>query len=114
MNAVEDRPRRLLIHTERDGDDHVFLAVRDTGTGFDPRSAERLFHAFYSTKSGGMGIGLSVCRSIIESHRGRLTAAPNAGPGATFWFSIPCGPETRAKVLDWDMMTDAPRAIGQS
>jgi len=91
MSGVEDRPRQLLIKTEREVDegDRVRLAVQDTGIGFEPSGVERLFDAFYTTKSGGMGIGLSVSRSIIESHRGRLGAVPNDGPGATFWFSIP-------------------------
>jgi hypothetical protein len=88
MSGVEDRPRQLLIKTEREVEE-VRLAVHDTGIGFEPSGVERLFDAFYTTKSGGMGIGLSVSRSIIESHRGRLGAAPNEGPGATFWFSIP-------------------------
>jgi signal transduction histidine kinase len=91
MSGVEDRPRHLQIKTEREVDegDRVRLTVQDTGIGFEPSGVERLFDAFYTTKSGGMGIGLSVSRSIIESHRGRLGAAPNEGPGATFWFSIP-------------------------
>lgn len=91
MSAVEDRPRHLLIRTERDGGDQVRLTVRDSGIGFDPQAADRLFQAFYTTKGDGMGIGLSVSRSIIESHHGRLWAARNDGPGATFCFSIPCG-----------------------
>jgi signal transduction histidine kinase len=91
MRGVEDRPRQLLIKTDREGDDgdRVRLAVQDTGVGFEPSGVERLFDAFYTTKSGGMGIGLSVSRCIIENHRGRLGAVPNEGPGATFWFSIP-------------------------
>src|SRR3984957_11297259 len=91
MSGVEDRPRQLLMKTEREGDegDRVRLTVQDTGIGFEPSGVERLFDAFYSTKSGGMGLGLSVSRSIVESHRGRLGAVPNEGPGATFWFSIP-------------------------
>jgi len=89
MSTVEDRPRRLVISTAAEDDDHVRLMVQDTGVGFDPQSAKRLFEAFYTTKSGGMGIGLSVSRSIIESHHGRLWAVPNDGPGATFAFSIP-------------------------
>jgi PAS domain S-box-containing protein len=93
MSGVDDRPRQLVIRTERDEGDRVHLAVQDTGVGFDPQSMDRLFEAFYTTKSGGMGIGLSVSRSIIESHHGRLWAAPNDGPGATFAFSIPRGPE---------------------
>jgi signal transduction histidine kinase len=89
MRAVDDRPRQLLIRTERDAGDCVRLSVEDAGVGFDPEAADRLFEAFYSTKSGGMGIGLSVSRSIIESHHGCLWAAANDGPGATFSFSIP-------------------------
>jgi signal transduction histidine kinase len=67
----------------------VRLSVEDTGVGFEPERAEALFDAFYTTKQGGMGIGLSVSRSIIEGHHGRLWAAPKNGPGATFAFSIP-------------------------
>jgi signal transduction histidine kinase len=89
MSGIEDRPRRLVIRTEREGNEYVRLSVEDTGGGFEPQDAERLFEAFYTTKSGGMGIGLSVSRSIIESHQGRLWAEPNNGPGATFSFSIP-------------------------
>jgi PAS domain S-box-containing protein len=93
MSGVDDRPRKLAIRTERDEDDRVRLTVQDTGVGFEPQVVGRLFEAFYTTKSGGMGIGLSVSRSIIESHHGRLWAAPNDGPGATFSFSIPRTPE---------------------
>jgi len=67
--------------------------MQDAGVGFEPQGADKLFEPFYTTKTGGMGIGLSVSRSIIESHHGRLWAAPNDGPGATFSFSIPRGPE---------------------
>jgi PAS domain S-box-containing protein len=93
MNDVDDRPRELVIRTERDEDDRVRLTVQDAGVGFDRQAAGRLFEAFYTTKNGGMGIGLSVSRSIIESHQGRLWAAPNDGPGARFSFSIPRAPE---------------------
>ncbi|HET7238705.1 MAG TPA: ATP-binding protein, partial [Terrimicrobiaceae bacterium] len=90
MSDVDDRPRHLLITTELDEDSHVRLTVRDAGVGLEPQSVNRLFEAFYSTKTNGMGIGLSVSRTIIESHHGRLWAAPNDdGPGATFSFSIP-------------------------
>ena len=71
----------------------VKLEVRDVGTGFEPGAAEKLFEAFYTTKANGMGIGLSICRSIIDNHNGRLWAAPNDGPGATFSFSIPAAAE---------------------
>jgi signal transduction histidine kinase len=92
MSGVEDRLRLLVIRT---GSDHegVRLSVHDTGTGFEPENLPRLFEAFYTTKSGGMGIGLSVSRSIIVSHRGRLWAELNEGPGATFTFSVPPVPE---------------------
>jgi PAS domain S-box-containing protein len=89
MSGVDDRPRKLVITTERDEGDCVRLSVQDTGVGYDPQDLGRLFEAFYTTKSNGMGIGLSVSRSIIESHHGRLWASPNDGPGATFSFSIP-------------------------
>ncbi len=98
MRDVDDRWRRLVVKTEQDDDDHVRLTVRDSGIGFNAELADKLFEAFYSTKSNGMGVGLSVSRSIIEHHRGRLWAAPNDGPGATFGFSIPCRPEDAAKV----------------
>jgi len=91
MAMVEDRPRQILIRTGREGNDHVRLSVRDAGIGVNPQDVERLFEAFYTTKSGGMGIGLSVSRSIIEKHHGRLWVEPNEGPGVTFSFSIPCG-----------------------
>src|SRR5919112_1511690 len=90
MAAVHDRPRRLLISTAREDGDWVRLSVRDSGVGFDPEIMTRLFGAFYTTKDGGMGIGLFVSRSIIERHQGRLWAAPNTdGPGSTFAFALP-------------------------
>jgi PAS domain S-box-containing protein len=90
MSGVKDRPRELVIRTEKDEADCVRLTVQDTGPGITPQDRERLFDAFYTTKTDGMGMGLSVSRSIIESHSGRLWTAPNDGPGATFSFSIPC------------------------
>jgi PAS domain S-box-containing protein len=97
MSDVDDRPRQLLIRTERDEDDRVLLTVQDAGVGFDPRAADRLFESFYTTKNDGMGIGLSVSRSIIESHHGRLWATLNDGPGAAFSFSIPRTPEGKPR-----------------
>jgi signal transduction histidine kinase len=95
MADVQDRPRQLLIKTERDEHgDNARLTVRDAGVGLSPQSLDSLFDAFHTTKSGGMGIGLFVSRSIIERHNGRLWAEPNYGvPGATFSFSIPRGAE---------------------
>jgi C4-dicarboxylate-specific signal transduction histidine kinase len=95
MSDVDDRPRRLVIRTERE-DDHARLTVQDVGVGIEPHGVERLFEPFYTTKGGGMGIGLSVSRSIIESHHGRLWATLNDGPGAAFSFSIPRAPEAFA------------------
>jgi C4-dicarboxylate-specific signal transduction histidine kinase len=89
MVDVHDRPRHLRIRTEREGGDHVRLTVRDAGVGLPAQSMDSLFDAFYTTKSGGMGIGLFVSRSIVERHQGRLWAEANDGPGATFSFSVP-------------------------
>ncbi len=89
MIDVHGRQRQLLIKTERE-DSSVRLSVRDTGVGLSPESPDSLFDPFYTTKSGGMGIGLFVSRSIVERHQDRLWAEPNQGcPGATFSFSIP-------------------------
>ncbi|HEX2343269.1 MAG TPA: ATP-binding protein [Vicinamibacterales bacterium] len=93
MAAVDDRPRQLLIRTEDEDGDRVRVSVRDAGVGVDPQNLSKMLDAFYTTKSDGMGIGLSVSRSIIERHHGRLWAEPNDGPGATFLFSIPSEPE---------------------
>ena len=89
MSGVHDRARDLLIKTDRDGAGHVRLSVRDVGAGIDGENMERLFTAFHTTKPGGMGIGLSISRSIVERHHGRLWAEPNDGPGTTFSLSIP-------------------------
>ena len=90
MSTIDNRPREVLIRTQRDDENQVRLTIRDAGIGFAPEAAANLFDAFYTTKNDGMGIGLSVSRSIIEAHRGRLWAAPNDGPGATFSFTVPC------------------------
>ena len=92
MRSIDDHPREMIVKTERAEEDHVRLSVQDAGVGLGPQGGDRLFEPFYTTKNGGMGIGLSVSRSIIENHHGRLWAAPNDGPGATFSFSIPCHP----------------------
>lgn len=88
MGTVTDRPRELVVETKREDAEHVRVAVRDVGVGLDPESIHRLFDAFYTTKSGGMGMGLSISRSIIENHGGRLWAVANEGPGATFLFTV--------------------------
>ena len=94
MVAVDDRPRQLVVRTARDAGDRVRLTVKDAGEGFDSHTVDKFFEAFYTTKPSGMGIGLSVSRSIIESHHGRIWAEPNDGPGATFAFAIPCAVES--------------------
>jgi PAS domain S-box-containing protein len=90
MSTVDDRPHELLFRTEVDEDDRVRVSVQDSGVGLDPQTLDQLFQTFYTTKEEGMGIGLSVSRSIIENHHGRLWATSNDGPGVTFSFSIPC------------------------
>src|SRR5262249_38060177 len=86
MKAIEDRPRELIVRSELEEAGGVRVSVQDTGVGLDPQALERVFEAFYTTKSNGMGIGLSVSRSIIERHEGRLWASPNQDHGATFAF----------------------------
>jgi two-component system sensor kinase FixL len=92
MVDVHDRPRQLLVRTEREDGDRVRVSVRDAGVGVAPQNVDKLLDAFYTTKTDGMGIGLSISRSIIERHHGRLWAQANDGPGATFSFSVPSGP----------------------
>ena len=89
MATIDDRPRQLLIRTVAD-DDNATVFVQDSGIGFDPEITGRLFESFFTTKQDGMGIGLSLSRSIVEAHHGHLWAARNDGPGSTFAFSIPC------------------------
>jgi PAS domain S-box-containing protein len=95
MRGVDDRPRQLVLRTERE-DDRARLTVQDVGVGIEPSGVDKLFEPFYTTKSGGMGIGLSVSRSIIERHHGHLWATLNDGPGAAFSFSIPRVPDSFA------------------
>ncbi len=94
MVDVHDRPRQLVIRTGGEDGDRVRVSVRDAGVGVDPQCVSKLLDAFYTTKSDGMGIGLSVSRSIIERHHGCLWAELNDGPGATFSFSIPSSQES--------------------
>jgi PAS domain S-box-containing protein len=94
MNQVEEAKRFLIIcgrHEIRDGVAMALVSVQDSGTGFKPGEKDRLFEAFYTTKPQGMGMGLAISRSIIETHGGRLWAEPNTGVGATFVFSLPVG-----------------------
>jgi signal transduction histidine kinase len=88
MSSVEDRGRDLVIRTQPSEEGRVQVAVQDSGIGLDPPSGERIFDAFYTTKPGGLGMGLSISRSIVETHGGRLWATANDGPGATFQFTL--------------------------
>jgi PAS domain S-box-containing protein len=89
MAHVTDRPRELVIRSHQDDTGQVLLTVKDSGVGISAENADRLFNAFFTTKSGGMGMGLSICRSIIEAHGGRISASGNVGPGTTFEFVLP-------------------------
>ena len=88
MSSVQDRPRELVIRTQEGEDDEVVVTVQDSGTGLDPKIMEQMFDAFYTTKSEGMGMGLSISRSIVQDHGGRLWATTNEGPGAIFQFTL--------------------------
>jgi len=92
MSAVDEGARELLISTGRSRTNGVLIAVRDSGPGIDPDHIERVFDAFYTTKSSGVGMGLSICRSIVDAHGGRLWADANEPRGAIFQFTLP-GPE---------------------
>jgi C4-dicarboxylate-specific signal transduction histidine kinase len=90
MQGVTDRSHALLIRTYKDETHQIVVAVKDNGVGIPAGTTDRLFDAFFSTKPNGLGIGLSVCRSIIGDHGGRLLATNNTGePGATFQFTLP-------------------------
>ena len=89
MQAVTDRPHELTIRTHRNEAHQVLVTVKDCGVGISPEDTDRLFNAFFTTKSSGMGMGLSICRSIIESHGGRVWAEPNLPRGAIFHFTLP-------------------------
>ena len=88
MNTVMDRPREMLIRSCQHESDQMLVAVKDSGIGIDRQNLEKIFDTFYTTKPQGMGMGLAISRSIIENHGGRLWAAPNDGPGATFQFTL--------------------------
>ena len=94
MKTVVDRPRILRIETQVHDQTNVLVAVEDSGAGIAPVHIEHLFEPFYTTKSGGLGLGLSISRSIIESHGGRLWAEPDRNLGAKFQFTLPIEDET--------------------
>jgi signal transduction histidine kinase len=94
MQSVTDRPRELVIRSHQDETHRVLVTVTDSGVGISAENADRLFNAFFTTKSSGMGMGLSICRSIIEAHGGRLWATVNVPHGATFQFTLPVNADT--------------------
>lgn len=98
MGAIEERDRTLLVSTGRDAADGVLVSVRDSGPGLDAESADRLFEAFYTTKPNGIGMGLAICRSIVEAHGGRMWAGPARPRGAILQFTLPS--KTRRPAAD--------------
>jgi PAS domain S-box-containing protein len=98
MSGVGEGARELLISTGRDASNGVLVSLRDSGPGLDPASLQRLFDPFYTTKSSGMGMGLSICRSIVEAHGGRISAGANKPRGAVFKFSLPLEPDETVSV----------------
>ena len=93
MQSVTDRPRELVIRSRQDETEQVLVSVADCGVGISAENADRLFNAFFTTKASGMGMGLSICRSIIEAHGGRLSANANVPRGAIFELSLPSCPD---------------------
>jgi signal transduction histidine kinase len=89
MSSVADRPRILRIESRLDPGGSALVAVEDSGIGLDAGLVERIFEPLFTTKPSGMGMGLSICRSIVEAHGGRLWASPGSPPGAVFRFTVP-------------------------
>ena len=96
MSSVGDRARELVITTRNLDPDQVQVTVEDSGTGLDPNAMDKIFDPFYTTKPGGMGMGLSISRSILQNHGGRLWATAKDGPGTIFHFTLPKYHEERS------------------
>jgi signal transduction histidine kinase len=94
MKSVTDRPRELVVRSGQDEPGRALISVADCGVGISAEDADRLFNPFFTTKSGGLGMGLSICRSIMEAHDGRLWATANLPHGATFQFTLPVNADT--------------------
>ena len=91
MSSVGGRPRMLRLKSETQTPHSVLVSVEDSGFGIDPKNVDHIFDTFFTTKSGGMGMGLAICRSIIEAHQGRLWASAGTQNGSVFWFTLPNG-----------------------
>ena len=100
MAPVTDRLRELVVRSQPDHSGQVLVAVEDSGVGIDPENARQLFNAFFTTKPSGMGMGLSICRSIVENHGGKLWASPRVPHGTTFRFTVPVGAEMQHRRED--------------
>ena len=110
MASVEAERRELQVSTEQTEAEGVLVAVRDSGPGIDPTHLERVFDAFYTTKTTGVGMGLSICRSIIDAYGGRLWAEANQPRGAVFQFTLP-GPESLPAGAGWKPPVERRRGI---
>jgi signal transduction histidine kinase len=93
MSTIADRARELVITSRKADPDQVEVTIEDSGIGLNPDQSGKIFEAFYTTKPAGMGMGLSICRSILLAHGGRLWATANDGPGTTLHFRLPAGKE---------------------
>jgi signal transduction histidine kinase len=96
MRAVSDRAQVLRIRTEKESSGRIVVLIQDSGVGVDPEHSARMFDAFYTTKVEGIGMGLTISRSIVEAHGGRLWAVANDGPGSSFYFSLPIAEGAKA------------------
>jgi signal transduction histidine kinase len=99
MTSVQDRERVLIVRTQRDQSDRILVTVADVGIGIEPENLNRIFGAFHTTKPGGLGMGLAICRSIIEAHGGRLWAEANVPRGASFRFTVPAAAANTSEVI---------------
>jgi signal transduction histidine kinase len=91
MASIKDRPRELKVSVSESADQTVVVSIRDSGVGIDPRQIDKVYDAFFTTKPSGIGMGLSISRSIVEAHGGQMLVIPNEGPGITVQFSLPVG-----------------------
>jgi C4-dicarboxylate-specific signal transduction histidine kinase len=112
MSSITNRERVLTVKSEELESDHVLITLQDSGTGIDPTHMDRIFDAFFTTKDRGMGMGLSICRSIIESHCGQLWASPHKPHGTSFYVKLPRAPSDKApdgqhlSISAWDTFED--------